>query len=72
MVLASCLDRREGISLRRQVRQKSTQQIWTLRSGMPVAITVTVGATDGQFTEVTSTDLREGMQVITNSAAVAK
>jgi HlyD family secretion protein len=50
----------------------SAQQVWVLRNGQPVSIPVTIGATDGQFTEVMSGELREGMQLITNAATEAK
>jgi HlyD family secretion protein len=47
----------------------SSRQVWILRSGQPNAIPVTVGASDGQFTEVTSGEIKEGIQVITGSGA---
>jgi HlyD family secretion protein len=50
----------------------STQQVWTLREGRPVAIPVTVGVTDGQRTEVISAELHEGMPIITNTASETK
>ena len=49
----------------------SSQQVWTLRSGQTVAIPVTVGVSDGQFTEVTSEEIKEGVQVITGVGAGA-
>lgn len=45
----------------------AAQQVWVLRDGRPVAVPVTVGASDGRFTEVTGGDLRPGMQVVTES-----
>jgi HlyD family secretion protein len=44
------------------------RQVWTLRDGAPVAVPVTVGQTDGRFTEIASGDLDEGMPVITDLA----
>ncbi|MGY4831602.1 efflux RND transporter periplasmic adaptor subunit [Sphaerotilaceae bacterium SBD11-9] len=44
----------------------ATRQVWVLRDGAPVALTVTPGITDGRMTEVSSADLHEGMQVITD------
>jgi HlyD family secretion protein len=41
-------------------------------NGNPLAIPVTVGVTDGRFTEIVGGDLREGMQAITENAAPAK
>jgi HlyD family secretion protein len=42
------------------------QQVWTLRNGLPVAVSVHVGATDGKFTEISGGDVEEGMAVITD------
>jgi HlyD family secretion protein len=50
----------------------ASQQVWTLRDGRPVAMPVTVGVTDGRLTEITGGDLKEGMQVITESAEMEK
>jgi HlyD family secretion protein len=36
---------------------KAEQRVWALEDGQPVAIPVTVGATDGQMTEVVSGDI---------------
>jgi HlyD family secretion protein len=40
------------------------QRIWVLRDGQPVAMTITVGATDGRATEVTGGDMQPGVAVI--------
>ena len=51
------------------------KQVWVLRDGAPVEISVTPGISDGRMTEITGGDLKEGMQVITEqrtSASVAK
>lgn len=50
----------------------SSQQVWALVDGKPLAIPVTVGVTDGRFTEITGGDLKEGMQVITDNASLPK
>lgn len=50
----------------------NSQQVWTLTNGNPLAIPVTVGVTDGRFTEIVGGDLREGMQAITDNAAPVK
>ncbi len=51
---------------RRQGTQPAaTRQVWVLKDGEPVAVTVTAGATDGRMTEVTSDTLQPGMAVIT-------
>ncbi len=46
---------------------KKQQRVWTLRDGQPIAIPVTVGATDGQMTEVKVGDIEPGMKVIIDS-----
>jgi HlyD family secretion protein len=40
------------------------QQVWILRDHKPLAIAVTVGATDGRMTEVTGGELQAGMKVL--------
>jgi HlyD family secretion protein len=40
------------------------QRIWVLRDGAPVALTITVGATDGRSTEVAGGDIQPGVAVI--------
>jgi HlyD family secretion protein len=45
--------------------------VWTLREGAPVAIAVTVGATDGRMTQVITGDLQPGMEVLTDTLAAA-
>lgn len=48
------------------------QQLWILRDGQPVAVSVTAGASDGRMTEIVKGDLQPGMQVITESLSAAK
>jgi HlyD family secretion protein len=48
------------------------QQLWTLRDGMPVAIPVTVGATDGRMTQVVAGDVQPGLEVLTDIRQGAK
>jgi len=43
------------------------RQVWVLRDGLPAAVPVAVGQTDGRFTEIVSGDLSEGAQVITDA-----
>jgi HlyD family secretion protein len=50
----------------------STQKVWTLRNGQPVAIPATVGATDGRFTEIAGSGWEEGTLVITDRTTDAK
>jgi HlyD family secretion protein len=49
-----------------------SQQVWALVEGRPLAIPITVGVTDGRFTEITGGDLKEGMQAITDNASLPK
>ncbi|MDI1245049.1 MAG: efflux RND transporter periplasmic adaptor subunit [Rhodoferax sp.] len=42
------------------------RQVWVLRDGAPVAVSVTPGISDGRMTEITGGDLTEGMAVITD------
>jgi HlyD family secretion protein len=49
-----------------------SQQVWALVDAKPMAIQVTVGVTDGRFTEITGGDLKEGMQAITDNALLRK
>jgi HlyD family secretion protein len=52
------------------------RRVWVIRQGTPVAITLTVGMTDGQWTEVTGGDVAPGTALITGviegSAAIAQ
>lgn len=41
--------------------------IWLVQKGKPTAMPVRLGLNDGQFTEITAADLKEGMEVITGS-----
>ncbi|HEV7670888.1 MAG TPA: efflux RND transporter periplasmic adaptor subunit [Thermoanaerobaculia bacterium] len=47
---------------------KSAKKVWVLRQDKPVPIDVKVGSTDGRMTEVTSPELKAGMDVITETA----
>ena len=44
----------------------SARHVWVLRDGMPVAVPVTPGISDGRLTEITAGELTEGMAVITD------
>ena len=45
------------------------RQVWVLRDGQAVAVSVKTGISDGRMTEVSSTELQEGMAVITDQQA---
>jgi HlyD family secretion protein len=47
-------------------------RLWVLRDGQPAAIAVAAGPTDGQRTEVSGSELREGLQVVTDALGAAK
>ncbi len=53
-------------------RKGISKQVWTLVDAKPVAIPVTVGVTDGRFTEITGGDLKDGMQAITDNALLPR
>lgn len=42
----------------------SKKHVWMLRDGVPVAIPVTVGTTDGSMTEVIAGDIKPGMSLL--------
>jgi HlyD family secretion protein len=44
-----------------------TQRVWVLRDGGPVAVDVTVGETNGRYTQIVGGDLRQDAQVITDT-----
>jgi HlyD family secretion protein len=46
-----------------------SKQVWILRDGVPVAVNVTPGISDGRMTEITEGELKEGMPVITEQRA---
>ncbi|MEO8936357.1 MAG: efflux RND transporter periplasmic adaptor subunit [Burkholderiaceae bacterium] len=52
----------------------TAKEVWVLPAdgaGVPVAVSVTPGISDGHMTEITGGDLRAGMQVITDQKSVA-
>ena len=48
------------------------QTLWILKDGKPVSLRVTVGASNGRLTEVTSGNIEAGMKVITETAIPTK
>jgi HlyD family secretion protein len=46
------------------------RQVWVLRDGQAVAVSVAPGISDGRMTEITSGALQAGMLVITDQQAV--
>ncbi|NDP64716.1 efflux RND transporter periplasmic adaptor subunit [Polaromonas sp.] len=45
------------------------RQVWVLKDGQAAAVSVKTGISDGRMTEVSSTELQEGMAVITDQQA---
>ena len=43
------------------------QQLWILRNGAPVPVSVATGATNGRLTEIVATELEPGVEVITEA-----
>ncbi|MFV0664438.1 efflux RND transporter periplasmic adaptor subunit [Denitromonas sp.] len=48
------------------------RQLWVLRDGQPVAVTVKTGATNGRMTEIVAGDLAAGTAVITDAVSGAR
>jgi len=51
---------------------KRQQTVWVLRDGRPVAVPVTVGATDGTMTEIVSGEIQAGMPVIVDTVEMGR
>lgn len=56
----------------RAAAHSATQTVWVLDAGQPRKLEVTVGASDGRYTEVIRGALREGQAVITDSSEAAR
>jgi HlyD family secretion protein len=50
----------------------NSQQVWTLANGIPLAIPVTTGVSDGTLTEIVAGNLKQGMLVINDNVSPAK
>ena len=50
-----------------EIADNGQQRVWILREGVPAAIPVTVGATDGIWTEVTGGELQPNTAVVVSS-----
>jgi HlyD family secretion protein len=46
--------------------------LWVLRNGQPARVAVTIGQTNGRLTEITSGDVREGMQIIIDAVSASQ
>jgi HlyD family secretion protein len=49
-------------------RPSSERTVWILKDGQPAPVTITIGISDGSFTEVTGGELKEGEAIITGSS----
>lgn len=58
----------------REVRKAAgaPQQVWVLREGVPVAVPVQAGASNGRVTEILGGEVKQGMAVITEATAGAR
>lgn len=69
-IAPSLLPRMPGTNTRRSAATGAStataKQVWVLREGAAVAVSVTPGISDGHMTEITSGDLKAGMLVITD------
>ncbi|MDD2843744.1 MAG: efflux RND transporter periplasmic adaptor subunit [Rhodoferax sp.] len=70
-IMASVLPRMPRSGARKSATGGTAKQVWVLRDGAPVAVSVTPGISDGRMTEITGGDLTEGMAVITDQRAGA-
>jgi HlyD family secretion protein len=70
-IMSSVLPRMPRTGARKTATGGTAKQVWVLRDGAPVAVSVTPGISDGRMTEITGGDLLEGMAVITDQRAGA-
>jgi HlyD family secretion protein len=48
------------------------RRVWVLRDGRQVPVIIQVGSSDGQYTQVTSGDLKEGDALVTDAVAATR
>ncbi|MGB4359132.1 MAG: efflux RND transporter periplasmic adaptor subunit [Rhodoferax sp.] len=70
-IMSSVLPRMPRSGARKTATGGSAKQVWVLRDGTQVAVSVSPGISDGRMTEITGGDLTEGMAVITDQRAGA-
>jgi HlyD family secretion protein len=75
-IASSLVPRMPGTTTRKSAAAVAStanaKQVWVLSDGVPVAVAVTPGISDGHMTEITGGDLTAGMLVITDQKAAAK
>jgi HlyD family secretion protein len=59
-----------GVPRKAGTTREGARQVWVLREGVPVAVPVAPGVSDGRRTEIESAELREGEAVITDQVAI--
>ncbi len=67
-VISKLMPRPPQPTHKQQNAGNGTPRVWVLQEGLPVAMDVRVGATDGQRTEILGGALQPGMQVVTESS----
>ena len=70
-LVASLLPRPPSSDVKKKTNDKGPK-VWVLQDEKPIAINVTTGLTNGQLTEITGGDLREGARVITEEEKPAR
>jgi HlyD family secretion protein len=74
-IASSLVPRMPGTNTRKSAAAGAStanaKQVWVLSDGVPVAVAVTPGISDGRMTEITGGDLTAGMLVITDQKAAA-
>ena len=68
-IVSSMMPRMPRTGPRKTATGGLVKQVWVLRDGAPVAVSVTAGISDGRMTEILDGDLKEGMPVITDQRA---
>ncbi len=72
-IVSTLMPRRPGGNVQRRsaAAAATARQVWVLRDGAAVPVAVMPGITDGRMTEVSSSELQPGMQVITDQRSGA-
>ena len=75
-IASSLVPRMPGTTTRKSAATGAStanaKQVWVLLDGVPAAVLVTPGISDGHMTEITGGDLKAGMLVITDQKTAAK
>lgn len=69
-ILSSLMPRMPRQARTANAGTEGPRQVWVLQDGEPVALPVTVGVSDGQWTEVSGPGLKAGLAVITDVVQV--